>query len=657
MKNKKNLDYLKIIEEKHVKKDRCLQIKMLNENFISKYDLYRSIYLTLLTSKIFIEFSSDKVFISTAYASSGKIFNLHDNIYLSMDLTLIDFLDKCKNSIEDLNKFNYLGENILYVTVKVWDMSNIKNSKIKLPNYLKTKIRLIRIKKGYVKIERSKRSYHTSNCKQNNFTHLSKVNINNLSLSKINIVTLDIETMCLNNSFTKSGKLKRLQTPILITCSYVDEMNNFQSFYTLINKNYLSNIEYASLDLWTRFFKKFFKIIKYDVVVFTHNLGDFDGYFLYKALLNLYNNKPECIIDKENKFIQISLQKDSQTILFKDSLRVFDVSLQDLCKNFNVEGKLHSYDPDYNKPSLFKNNDKLKTFINYGLKDSESLLKALIKAQNIYIKEYGVDIGSIWSTSTLSLKIFRQSFLKMTILSLTARLDRFIRKAYYGGATDHYYLKSNEFEKVFWYDVNSLYPFAMCNEMPFKPLEFINDLSKINIKDFFGFAFVKVECPKSIKIPLLPYKAETGEMIFPTGTWYGTYFSEELKAVIKHGYKISWFKGQPFSKEYLFNNYVNFFFKIKQTAKTTVTRFIAKMHLNQLYGYFGRSRELILTKAVFNRDINLLLGTHFVKSIIQITKKMSIVLMTANLNFDLIKKLKLDLDLTTLKNMRLQKNI
>ena len=89
----------------------------------------------------------------------------------------------------------------------------------------------------------------------------------------------------------------------------------------------------------------------------------------------------------------------------------------------------------------------------------------------------------------------------MTILALTARLDRFVRKAYYGGATDHYVLKSNEFEKVYWYDVNSLYPFAMCNLMPFKPLEFINDLSKINIKDFFGFAFVKVECPKSIKIP------------------------------------------------------------------------------------------------------------------------------------------------------------
>jgi hypothetical protein len=37
----------------------------------------------------------------------------------------------------------------------------------------------------------------------------------------------------------------------------------------------------------------------------------------------------------------------------------------------------------------------------------------------------------------------------MTILSLTARLDRFVRKGYYGGATDHYFLKTNEFEKVY----------------------------------------------------------------------------------------------------------------------------------------------------------------------------------------------------------------
>jgi hypothetical protein len=117
--NNKNFDYLKIVEEKHIKNERCLNIKMFNENFITKNDLYRSVYLTLLRSKIFIEFTSEKVFISSAMDSSGKIFNLHDNIYFSMDLSLIKFLEKCKHCIEDLDKYNYFDNDILYVTVKV----------------------------------------------------------------------------------------------------------------------------------------------------------------------------------------------------------------------------------------------------------------------------------------------------------------------------------------------------------------------------------------------------------------------------------------------------------------------------------------------------------------------------------------------------------
>jgi hypothetical protein len=77
---------------------------------------------------------------------------------------------------------------------------------------------------------------------------------------------------------------------------------------------------------------KFFKVIKHDAVVFTHNLGNFDGYFIYKSLLNIFEKDPqslETIIDKDNKFIQISLKKYSQTILFKESLRIFDLSLKD----------------------------------------------------------------------------------------------------------------------------------------------------------------------------------------------------------------------------------------------------------------------------------------------------------------------------------------
>jgi hypothetical protein len=42
----------------------------------------------------------------------------------------------------------------------------------------------------------------------------------------------------------------------------------------------------------------------------------------------------------------------------------------------------------------------LNQFIEYSKQDSISLLKALIKAQNIYINEHQVDIASVWSNIT-----------------------------------------------------------------------------------------------------------------------------------------------------------------------------------------------------------------------------------------------------------------
>jgi hypothetical protein len=61
-----------------------------------------------------------------------------------------------------------------------------------------------------------------------------------------------------------------------------------------------------------------------------------------------------------------------------------------------------------------------------------ALLEALTSAQKIYIKDYNVDIATIWSTSTLSLKIFRQMFLDITIPGLSGFVDTFVRKGYFG---------------------------------------------------------------------------------------------------------------------------------------------------------------------------------------------------------------------------------
>lgn len=165
--------------------------------------------------------------------------------------------------------------------------------------------------------------------------------------------------------------------------------------------------------------------------------------------------------------------------------------------------------------------------------------------------------------------------------------DIIFRGAYYGGSTVCYKFKFdiNEYlgKTLNYIDVNSLYPFAMLNQMP---LHYINTVDGMRLEDCFGYVEAYVTTPENIKIPLLIYKSPNGEMIHPTGVFRGIWFSEELKAVKAHGYKIEVIKAHNFSKAYLFNDYVNFFYDLKKNATNNIEKTIAKMNLNSPLSLF-----------------------------------------------------------------------
>src|ERR1700759_3408980 len=94
----------------------------------------------------------------------------------------------------------------------------------------------------------------------------------------------------------------------------------------------------------------------------------------------------------------------------KISLRVFPISLNKLCQVFGVEGKTSPYNPKYNNIEFFNIPKLVNSFKKYSLQDAIALYKALFIAQLTYFKSFGVDIESIYSTSTLSLKIYRTKF-------------------------------------------------------------------------------------------------------------------------------------------------------------------------------------------------------------------------------------------------------
>jgi hypothetical protein len=628
---------LKLISLSYTNSGRFLIYHFNNESLKTHRDILFNIYTFLMNNDRFINFGFNKVII-TSSVINGSEYSYHHNILLTNKTTfneyfnqVIDYIDlhysedsDCSPGVEIPQAFK----------VKVWNMDNYLNKKIKIHrNDFNKDIQINISNKPKVSNKNSpindtitiqKRGYST--------TH-------NISPIKNNIVTgipepiaaTDIETIDYNGN----------QIPISVTISYLDTGNQIINKFILIDFNLLlKDKDLALTKLW---FDYLTYITKNNITnIFAHNLGKFDGYFIYKGLSEQMEPKfVNTIIDHQNRFITINMKTKLNKIKWLDSKRIFPVSLNDLCEVFNVEGKFNKYNVKFNTLDLFKDAKLLNEFEKYAIQDSVALLNALLKAQEIYLRDFNIDITSIVSTSSLSLKIFKTKFLDVDIPILKGSTDKFIRKSYFGGGTDYY---KGYGENLYYYDVNSLYPYSMMKPMPFKLIKHHNNLNielKVNT-NLFGFFEAECFVPNNGR-PMLPYKHE-GKTIYPYGKWKGIYYTEEMKALLEYGYQFKILRGCEFSKIFLFNKYVDYFYNKKKTSKGA-SRFIAKMHLNQLYGIFGRKQDVIETINIYNVDIEKYLLSRVIKTIIEINNEKSCLLLQSNLDNDIISKLNLELDI------------
>lgn len=379
-------------------------------------------------------------------------------------------------------------------------------------------------------------------------------------------------------------------------------------------------------------FKEFLIFLNRDMKsvkhIFVHNLGAFDGYFIFKYLAQLC--KPSVIntiLDEANNFIRIQYC----SVNFIDSLRLFPVSLQELCQVFNNGvGKISKYQPEFNNISLFENQVAYEKFLEYANQDAIVLYLSMVEATKHYLEHYGVELCRNLSLSSLSLKIFRQRFMKKSIPALNNQMDSFIRNSYYGGSTDIYKQYAKD---LYYYDVNSLYPFVMQKYMPLNPIAHYK--APFDLKNFFGFALAKVTAPEGIENPILIFRHE-GKTIHPKGTWVGVYFSEELRAALKFGYKIELLEGIHFEKGKLFNDYIKHFYEIKKANSTGPLRFISKLHLNTLYGIFGRKIAPLETLLINNDDLDKYMATKSIRNIIPINEVKSLISFSEVISNDIL---------------------
>jgi hypothetical protein len=384
----------------------------------------------------------------------------------------------------------------------------------------------------------------------------------------------------------------------------VSELDHIMWWFSEDNYH-LETFEERSRDGVLKCFIRFLAtIIEKDQTVKTiyfHNFARFDGILLVKHLaINNPEFKLKPLMRNGQLYELVVYLGKRKRMIFRDSLKLLPASLESLasslCPELGKKGVI-----DHSTVSLHNLGERKDELLSYMKQDVRLLAGIMLKAQDIYWGLYRVDVVDKITLSSLSLSIFRKSFYnpsKTPIAIATGNEDSFVRRGYYGGHVDVYKPRGSN---LYYYDVNSLYPYVMKTfDMPIGKPIWSPDLHSSNIEDLFGFIEAYVICPEHIKKPVLPYRDENGTLIFPTGQFMGVYYSEELKYAKSIGYTVIPIKGYLYEKgEGLFHSFVTDLYGNRLKAKkdgNTGLAYVYKILMNSLYGRLGINPRSTITE-------------------------------------------------------------
>lgn len=130
-----SLKMMQLLEVNQDTNMRCLKFSMINNNLLEGEDLFKAIYLTLMSNSDFIEFGYKKIIILSATLESGKEYNLHCNILITNETSFEDYYYYVSEDLANYNNLQYgyhkTVETVLRYNVLCWNVDNLQNLKIK----------------------------------------------------------------------------------------------------------------------------------------------------------------------------------------------------------------------------------------------------------------------------------------------------------------------------------------------------------------------------------------------------------------------------------------------------------------------------------------------------------------------------------------------
>ena len=366
----------------------------------------------------------------------------------------------------------------------------------------------------------------------------------------------------------------------------------------IINIDNLNEVYYqTSIE---EFYEKIYSISP--DIVFFHNLK-FDGMYILDYLLrNGYQHSTErkpkpteftTLIGEQGAFYSISFWGENNLIKIWDSLKIFNFSVDEIAKSFNMDTLKGSIDYDAPRPYGYI---PTKEEIEYVFNDVAIVAKAIKMFRDDGYNKMTVASNALSEfKSTINKKEYKYLF-----PLLSPNVDNFCRKSYKGGFT---YVNPKYQNKEIGlgcvYDMNSMYPYTLYyKDMPVgSPHYFVGKPPKDKL------FIIKIHCDKiEVKKDHIPTIQIKGSFRF-VATDYLTsaedvdlhLTSVDYKLFIDH-YNIDnliEIEGYYFdSRNDLFRTYIDKFMEQKRTSKGG-KRQIAKLFLNGLYGKFGSKIDKI----------------------------------------------------------------
>lgn len=361
--------------------------------------------------------------------------------------------------------------------------------------------------------------------------------------------------------------------------SELDNSMNWRFITGVVYYKGVANVFDSALDMF-----QFMNTNK--LTVYFHNL-DFDILFFMreKEVLGLCENTP--IISSGNMIISTKLGN----VQFKNSLSLFPLSLLKVVKDF-----LGIKDDKYfdNKANVTTIKDS--TLIEYCAKDCIYLHLALIKYE-YFLKRFGCNLKL--TTPSIAFEIYTRYFNTDTIYKwfLPSNRKTFFDDGYYfGGHSEKFVSGQYVFRNVYYYDVNSLYPYIMKSTrfnsgklIRIKPNTSNLKRLVLNKELFYCEVLLDIDSELLRFFPVLD--EEKGINKYPFGLHKIKCSEIGINFILKYG---SWdnikaihtiFEYQDGENFYPFLEYVDTFFKVRR--EEAGFNMVAKLLLNSLYGKFG----------------------------------------------------------------------